>query len=97
MLKDIFNFKGPIILHIVVSIIDVQHIKRALLQFADNEDHDQPGQLHPIWIPSWNPGGNEAYFYSIILAYSVWRFTILKYRRSFVFSKRSKEIDLFQA
>ena len=47
-------------------------------------------------IPAWNPSGNDTYFYTIFLAYSVWRFSILKYRWSFIFSKRSKEIDLFQ-
>ena len=48
-------------------------------------------------IPAWNLGENDTYFYSLFLAYTVWRFSILKYRRSFIFSNRSKEIDLFQA
>ena len=48
-------------------------------------------------IPIWNPGGNDTYVYNIFLAYSVRRFTILEYRRSFIFSNRSKEFDLFEA
>ena len=35
-------------------------------------------------IPSWNRGGNDMYFYSIFLPYSVWRFTISKYRWSYI-------------
>ena len=58
--------------------------------------HKQKGQTR-MKIPAWNLGGNDTYFYSIFLVCSVWRFSILKYRRSFIFSKRSKEIDLFQA